>query len=105
MHNLLSRVVGEDIRISLELVPNLWPVIADSAQIEACVVNLASKLPIPRGDRFVVPFLVVTGGGWPRVNLKISCSDCHATTPATPRGRSLSRSEFRNRQISSGQRV
>jgi signal transduction histidine kinase/ActR/RegA family two-component response regulator len=43
MVSLLSRVVREDIEISLDLAPNLWPVIADPAQFEACIVNLATN--------------------------------------------------------------
>ena len=43
MISLLSRVVREDIEISLDLAPNLWPVIADPAQFEACIVNLATN--------------------------------------------------------------
>jgi hypothetical protein len=47
MNNLLSRVVGEDIEILVELTPNLWPVIADPSQVEASIVNLAPMRATP----------------------------------------------------------
>ncbi len=56
MFSLLSRVVREDIEISLDLSPNLWPVIADPAQFEACIVNLAtnSRDAMPNGGKLTI---------------------------------------------------
>lgn len=61
MSRLLARVLGEDIEISLELAPDLWPVVADAAQVEASIANLATnardamakggKLQIATGNR------------------------------------------------------
>src|SRR4029077_15054993 len=50
------RVVREDIEISLDLSPNLWPVIADPAQFEACIVNLAtnSRDAMPNGGKLTI---------------------------------------------------
>jgi signal transduction histidine kinase len=41
MNDLLVQTVGSEIRISRSLVPDLWPVDADAAQFELCVINLA----------------------------------------------------------------
>ena len=51
MQRLLSRVLGEDIVVSLELADELWPVVSDRAQIEASIVNLATNArdAMPRG--------------------------------------------------------
>ena len=56
MNSLLSRVVGEDIEILVELAPNLWPVIADPSQVEASIVNLATNArdAMPRGGRLTI---------------------------------------------------
>jgi CheY-like chemotaxis protein len=56
MFSLLSRVVREDIEISLEPAPNLWPVIADPAQFEACIVNLATNArdAMPTGGKLTI---------------------------------------------------
>jgi signal transduction histidine kinase len=56
MFSLLSRVVREDIEISLDLSPNLWPVIADPAQFEACIVNLATNArdAMPNGGKLTI---------------------------------------------------
>jgi PAS domain S-box-containing protein len=40
---LLSRVLREDVTITLDLSPDVWPVIADRGQLESCIVNLASN--------------------------------------------------------------
>ncbi len=41
MHELLAQTVGREVRISSCLAPDLWPVDADAAQLEFCVINLA----------------------------------------------------------------
>jgi PAS domain S-box-containing protein len=43
MHRLLSRVLGEEIRIVLNCAPEIWPVVADPSQLEACIMNLATN--------------------------------------------------------------
>ncbi len=40
---LLSRTLGENIEISVELADDLWPVTVDPAQLEAALVNLATN--------------------------------------------------------------
>jgi two-component system CheB/CheR fusion protein len=56
---LLSRTLGEDVEICLELSPELWPVVADPAQLEASLTNLATNArdAMPNGGRL----MVVTG--------------------------------------------
>jgi PAS domain S-box-containing protein len=56
MTKLLSRVLGEDITISLELAPEVWPVVADPAQLESAFVNLAANArdAMPRGGRLLI---------------------------------------------------
>jgi PAS domain S-box-containing protein len=40
---LLRRMVGENIEIALATDPELWPVVADAAQLEAAITNLAAN--------------------------------------------------------------
>jgi PAS domain S-box-containing protein len=40
---LLSRMLGENIEIGLDLAPDLWPVVVDAAQLEAGLANLATN--------------------------------------------------------------
>ena len=53
---LLGRTLGEQIEISLELAPTLWPVVADPAQLEAALTNLATNArdAMPKGGRLRV---------------------------------------------------
>lgn len=50
---LLTRVLGEHIEISLEAPADLWPVLADPAQLEAALTNLAANArdAMPRGGK------------------------------------------------------
>jgi PAS domain S-box-containing protein len=50
---LLSRTLGENIRISLDLAPDLSPIEVDPSQLEACIVNLATNArdAMPSGGR------------------------------------------------------
>ena len=43
VERLLSRVLGEGIRISLDLADDLWVVVVDPAQLESSIVNLANN--------------------------------------------------------------
>ncbi len=56
---LLRRTIGEDIEISLDLTPELWPVVVDPAQLEASLTNLATNArdAMPDGGRL----MIVTG--------------------------------------------
>jgi PAS domain S-box-containing protein len=50
---LLRRTLGEDITLNLQLDPMVWPVVADPAQLEAALANLANNArdAMPRGGR------------------------------------------------------
>jgi PAS domain S-box-containing protein len=43
LHRLLNRVLRTDIAIDLALDPDVWPVLADRAQLESGLINLASN--------------------------------------------------------------
>jgi len=53
---LLQRVLGEDIEITLSLAEDAWPVMADPAQLEASLANLATNArdAMPRGGRLII---------------------------------------------------
>jgi PAS domain S-box-containing protein len=53
---LLSRVLGENIAIETKLADDIWPVTADSAQLEATLTNLATNArdAMPRGGRITI---------------------------------------------------
>ncbi len=56
MMRLLSRTLGEDIEITLDLAPDLWTVIADPAQVEAALANLANNArdAMPGGGKIII---------------------------------------------------
>jgi len=51
MVRLLSRTLGEQVEVSLELAPDVWSIVADPAQLEASLANLATNArdAMPRG--------------------------------------------------------
>ncbi len=51
MVKMLARTLGEDIEISFDPAPDLWPVVADQAQIESAITNLATNArdAMPKG--------------------------------------------------------
>jgi PAS domain S-box-containing protein len=53
---LLSRTLGEDFEISLDLSPEVWPIVVDPAQLEASLTNLATNArdAMPDGGRLMV---------------------------------------------------
>jgi PAS domain S-box-containing protein len=53
---LLSRTLGEDINLTLHVDKDLWPVVADPAQLEAALTNLANNArdAMPRGGRLEI---------------------------------------------------
>jgi PAS domain S-box-containing protein len=53
---LLRRTLGEDIEIALDLAADLWPVVADAAQLEAAITNLATNArdAMPNGGKLSV---------------------------------------------------
>jgi len=53
---LLARVLGEDVDLSVELSPGLWPVRCDPAQIQQVVLNLVvnARDAMPRGGKLTI---------------------------------------------------
>ncbi len=53
---LLTRLLGEDIELRLDLQPELWPVFVDPARLEAALTNLAcnARDAMPQGGTLVV---------------------------------------------------
>lgn len=53
---LLERTLGEHIRITLDLDPATWPVVADPAQLESSLTNLATNArdAMPRGGKLTI---------------------------------------------------
>jgi CheY-like chemotaxis protein len=53
---LLRRTLGEDIEISLDLSPDVWPIVIDPAQLESSLTNLATNArdAMPDGGRLMV---------------------------------------------------
>jgi PAS domain S-box-containing protein len=53
---LLSRTLGERIKMLLELAPDTWPVVVDPAQLQAALANLANNArdAMPKGGRLTV---------------------------------------------------
>ncbi len=56
MVKLLGRTLGENIEISLDLAADTWPVVADPAQLEASIANLATNArdAMPKGGRLMI---------------------------------------------------
>jgi signal transduction histidine kinase/CheY-like chemotaxis protein len=53
---LLGRVLGERIAVTLDVAPDVWPVVVDPAQLEAALVNLATNArdAMPQGGRLLI---------------------------------------------------
>jgi PAS domain S-box-containing protein len=53
---LLSRTLGEHIEIDMRLAPDLWPAMADAAQVESAIANLAinARDAMPNGGRLIL---------------------------------------------------
>jgi len=56
LFKLLARTLGERVSIVLNLEPNVRPVIADSTQLQACLINLASNArdAMPNGGTLTI---------------------------------------------------
>lgn len=56
VESLLRRVIGENVRFSVELQPDVWSVSGDSAQLEQVVMNLCvnARDAMPEGGRLTV---------------------------------------------------
>ena len=77
MYNLLVRTLGENITITFECAPDLWPVMVDPSQVEACLLNLATNArdAMPAGGA-----LTITTN-----NLSVAADDLNRD-PSTPPG-------------------
>lgn len=67
MEKMLRRIIGEDIELSTDLAPELWPVKVDPAQIEQIIVNLVvnARDVMPEGGRlFIETANVVLNDGY-----------------------------------------
>ncbi|HKT20598.1 MAG TPA: CHASE domain-containing protein [Stellaceae bacterium] len=53
---LLTRTLGEAVEISLNLAPDLWPIVIDPAQLEASLANLATNArdAMPQGGKLLI---------------------------------------------------
>jgi signal transduction histidine kinase len=53
---LLTRVLGDQIEVMLDLAPDIWPVIADPAQLGASLTNLATNArdAMPKGGHLII---------------------------------------------------
>jgi two-component system, cell cycle sensor histidine kinase and response regulator CckA len=53
---LLSRTLGEHIEVEMRLAPDLWPAMADAAQVESAIANLAinARDAMPNGGKLML---------------------------------------------------
>ncbi len=56
MTRFLGRTLGDHISVSLDLAPDLWPVIADPSQVESALMNLANNArdAMPKGGKLLI---------------------------------------------------
>ncbi|HEY1795976.1 MAG TPA: MASE4 domain-containing protein [Stellaceae bacterium] len=56
MTRFLGRTLGDHISVSLDLAPDLWPVVADPSQVESALMNLANNArdAMPKGGKLII---------------------------------------------------
>jgi hypothetical protein len=56
LKDLLSRTIGSHIALTLDLAPDLWPVLMDAGQLEQIVINLSvnARDAMPRGGKLLI---------------------------------------------------
>jgi signal transduction histidine kinase len=80
VHQMLERVIGEDVELRLRLGDGFGPVFADPGQVEQVVMNLAvnARDAMPRGGVLgleTAPALVRDGGGRERRAVRLTVAD------------------------------
>ena len=56
LKDLLSRTLGSHVVLTMELAPDLWPVLMDRGQLEQIVINLSvnARDAMPEGGRITI---------------------------------------------------
>jgi PAS domain S-box-containing protein len=77
MHKMLQRLIGEDIRLTFDLEPEVWRVRADAGQIEQVIMNLAvnARDAMPEGGTLIVTTRNIEGAT-PEVMLAVADTGC-----------------------------
>ncbi len=80
VHQMLERVIGEDVELRLRLGDGFGPVFADPGQVEQVVMNLAvnARDAMPRGgvlDLETAPARLLDGGGVERPAVRFTVTD------------------------------
>lgn len=86
VHQLLLRLISEDIHLSINLEPHILPIMADSGQIEQVLMNISTNArdAMPQGGTLVLTtetvtissdFVLAKGFGKPGKYALLSCAD------------------------------
>ncbi|HIJ88112.1 MAG TPA: PAS domain S-box protein [Desulfuromonadales bacterium] len=86
VHQLLLRLISEDINLEIKLAPQILPILADTGRIEQILMNIAtnSRDAMPRGGSIVITteaviinsdFVLAKGFGKPGRYALLTCTD------------------------------